>query len=178
MAENSKPQPLSRNLIYRSSWINLYVDKVRMPNGTLLDQYHLIEFPYPAVMAIVHDQAGRFLMVKVSRYPTGRSEWEFPAGRLEAGETVIQAAQREILEETGYQSHDHQLLYAFNPMSGITNQVFHILRCRTTGDNGPFDESEISAVRWFSEVEIWDMIREREMMDGYTLTAFLLDQQL
>jgi len=178
MTENSKPQPLSRNLIYRSSWMNLYVDKVRMPNGILLDQYHLIEFPYPAVIAIVRGPDERYLMVKVSRYPTGRSEWEFPAGRLEAGETAIQAAQREIMEETGYQSLDHQLLYAYNPMSGVTNQVFHILRCRVTGSNGPFDESEISAVRWFSEAEIWEMIRGREMMDGYTLTAFLLDHQL
>jgi ADP-ribose pyrophosphatase len=175
MAENSKPQPLSRKLIYQSSWINLFVDKVRMPNGTILDQYHLIEFPFPAVMAIVRGLDELYLMVKVSRYPTGRSEWEFPAGRLEAGETVIQAAEREILEETGYHSVDHQHIYAYNPMSGITNQVFHVVRCRIVGTNGSFDESEISAVRWFSEDEIWYMIRNNEMMDGYTLTAFLLD---
>lgn len=162
----------------QSSWVNLYVDKVQMPNGTILDQYHRIEFPYPAVMAIIRDSHQRYLMVKVIRYPTGRSEWEFPAGRLEAGETVIQAAQREIQEETGYQSVDHKLLYAYNPMSGITNQVFHIVRCRVDGDNGPIDESEISEVRWFSEDGIWRMIRDREMLDGYTLTAFLLDHQL
>lgn len=79
---------------------------------------------------------------------------------------------------TTYQSLDHQFLYAYNPMSGITNQVFHILRCRVIGENGPFDESEISAVRWFNEDEIWKMIHEGEMMDGFTLTAFLLDYQL
>ena len=155
MSEYLKPHALSRKEIYQSPWVNLYVDKVQMPNGTILDQYHRFEFPYPAVMAIIRDSHQRYLMVKVSRYPTGRSEWEFPAGRLESGETVIQAAQREILEETGYQSVDHQFLYAYNPMSGITNQVFHIVRCRVVGENGSYDENEISAVGWFSENKIW-----------------------
>ena len=111
MSESSKPVALERNLIYHSPWVNLYVDKVQFPNGTIIEKHHLLDFEHKAVMTIARDENGKYLMVKVCRYPTGRCEWEFPAGRLESGEEIIQGGERELLEETGYHSTSHQLIY-------------------------------------------------------------------
>jgi len=178
MGEPQKLERLERREIYRSRWVNLFVDRVRFPNGTIIPEHHLLDFDHPAVMAIVQNQAGQYLMVKVCRYPTGRSEWEFPAGLIEDGETPIQAARREILEETGYVTRDPVLLYSFNPMSGLANKVFFVMRCQVEGIPGSYDTQEISGVAWFTENDILAMIRAGEMQDGYCLNAFFLHKTL
>jgi len=178
MSPSDPPEMLARTIIYQNQWVNLYVDKVRFPNGSVIEQHHLLDFDHQAVMTIARDDGGRYLMVKVCRYPTGRVEWEFPAGGIEEGEEIIQAGERELLEETGYHAAQPELVYTFNPLNGIANQVFHIVRCRVADNIGNYDTNEITDVRWFSADEIMQMIRAKELQDGYTLTAFLLDRQL
>jgi len=172
------PRRLGRKSIYQSPWVNLFVDRVQFPNGHIVEEHHLLDFEHQAVMAAAQDEAGRWLMVKVPRYATGRADWEFPAGRIEAGEDVLAAAQRELSEETGYDSIDHELVHFYYPMVGISNQVHHIVRCRVIGQAGNYDQNEISAVGWFSEGEIRRMIRAHEITGGYTMLAFLLCQGL
>jgi 8-oxo-dGTP pyrophosphatase MutT (NUDIX family) len=75
-------------VIYQSRWVNLYVDKVHFPNGSIIEKHHLLDFDHHAVMTIAQDNDGRYLMVKVCRYTTGRTEWEFPAGGVEDGEEI------------------------------------------------------------------------------------------
>jgi len=173
-----EPELLVRNTIYQSHWVNLFVDKVRFPNGHVIEQHHLLSFDHEAVMVIPCDAHGRYVMVKICRYPTKRAEWEFPAGSIEPGENIIEAAKRETLEETGHTSTNHEILYTYHPMNGIADQVFHIVRCRAGDVVRPFDQDEISDVGWFGEQEIWQMIRNQKIRDGYTLTAFLLHQHL
>jgi ADP-ribose pyrophosphatase len=174
MSSSATPERLSRTIIYQNHWVNLYIDKVRFPNGTIIEQHHLLDFDRQAVMVIAQDDKQRYLMVLVCRYPTGRTEWEFAAGSIEEGEEIIQAGERELLEETGYYSTQHELLYTYNPLNGIANDVFHIVRCRVTNNKGNYDTNEITDVQWFSKEEILHMIQSGEMQDGYTLTAFLL----
>jgi ADP-ribose pyrophosphatase len=151
---------------------------VQFPNGSIIEQYHLLDFDHQAVMTAARDEVGRYVMVKVSRYPIGRAQWEFPAGSIEAGEEILPAGERELFEETGYRSSQHELLYTYYPMNGIANQVFHVVRCKTAEHAGEYDPNEISEVRWFTKAEIWGMIRTHELQDGYTLVSFLLDQGL
>ena len=103
---------------------------------------------------------------------------EFPAGGIEDKEEIITAGERELLEETGYHSTAHKLLYTYNPMNGIANQVFHVVQCMVTNDIGIVDTIEITDTAWFNEKEIFQMIRTNEMQDGYTLTSFLLCQYI
>jgi ADP-ribose pyrophosphatase YjhB (NUDIX family) len=56
--------------------------------------------PIVAVGAIVFDQAGRALLVERAR-PPGAGLWTVPGGKVELGETLVQAVVREVLEETG-----------------------------------------------------------------------------
>jgi ADP-ribose pyrophosphatase len=178
MSSSQKPTSLSRHLIYKSRWVNLYVDEVLFPNGKIIAQHHLLDFDHAAVMAVARDGDGRYLMVQVCRYPTGRAEWEFQAGSIEDGEDILEAARREVSEESGYELDQVRLLYSYNPMNGIANQVFYIVEGLAGRPSGAFDVDEISAVAWFTAEEIGEMIRGNAIRDGYTLASFLLHRQL
>jgi hypothetical protein len=67
-------------------------------------------------------------------------------------------------------------MYSYNPLSGIADQVFHIVESLAGKCNGAPDKSEVNAVVWFTPEEIREMIRGNLTRDGYTLTAYLLYQ--
>ena len=169
-----KPERLAREIIYQSPWVNLYLDTVQFPNGFLIEKFHLLDFPRAAVTAIVEDGSENILFVCVCRYTSGATEWELPAGGMEVGESEIDAAEREVLEETGYMSESHELIYSYRPMNGSANQVFHVIRCRATNFIQEFDRNEVSETRWFTKDEVKQMIKDKAITDGFTLTALLL----
>lgn len=169
----SKLIRLARKTIYENPWVNLYTDTVEFPGGRIIDEHHIIEYDRAAVAAIVENEAGQILMVEAYRYPIDSIEREIPAGGIDEGESVLEAAKREVFEETGYESRDHELLYTFHPFNGSSNAIFHLARCRATTLTGEFDPNEVRSVRWFDRDEIMQMIRDKTMRDGYTLTGVL-----
>ena len=169
-----KPKRLSRTVIYENPWVNLYVDRVQFPGGRIIEKHHVLEFEKEAVAVVVEDAQGQVLLVHAYRYTTDTIEWEVPAGIVERGESIVEAAKREVREESGYETEDHELIYTYYPINGISNKVFHVVRGRATKGTGVFDHNEVKEYRWVSRAEIREMIRDRAVRDGYTLTALLL----
>ena len=169
-----KPERLAREIVYESEWVNLYKDTVKFPSGLVIDKFHLMDFPRTAVTAIVENDMGDVIFARIPRYASGTIEWELPAGGVELDESEIDAARREVLEETGYTSVNHQLIYSYYPMNGSANKLFHIVHCMAVDFVQDFDEDEVSETRWFSKNEIKNMIKDKTITDGFTLTALLL----
>jgi ADP-ribose pyrophosphatase len=169
-----KPERLSRTTVYESPWVNLYLDKVKFPNGLVIEQYHLLDFPRAAVAMILENELENIMFARICRYTTGLTEWELPAGGVELGETEIEAARREVLEETGYTTDDLQLIYSYYPMNGSANKLFHVIHCKAVERIQDFDINEVSETRWFTKDEIKQMIKDKIITDGFSLTALLL----
>jgi 8-oxo-dGTP pyrophosphatase MutT (NUDIX family) len=98
--------------------------------------------------------------------------WEVPAGRVDPGESVDEAAPRELMEETGHVAASWATLGEYHPSNGSSNQVFHVRIARElTRVSEPTDRNETMALRWFSVPEIRDLIRANAIRDGLTLTS-------
>ena len=161
-------------MIYENPWVSLYVDRVRFPQGRIIDEHHVLHFGKEAVAVLVEDERHRILLVNVYRYVTNTIEWEIPAGVLEDGESILAAAEREVREESGYETVDHELIHTFCPMNGIADQVFHVARCRATKKVGGFDGNEVREFRWISREEMRQMVSEGSVRDGFSLVGLLL----
>ncbi|TDS14940.1 NUDIX hydrolase [Sphingobacterium paludis] len=90
----------SKYLVQRP-WATLRVDKLQLPNGTIKDEYYVLEYPtWVNMVAITEDN--EVLFVQQYRHGAGQIMVELPAGVVEDGEDPELAAHRELLEETGY----------------------------------------------------------------------------
>jgi ADP-ribose pyrophosphatase len=166
---------LSRKTIYECPWFNLFGDKVILPDGKLIENYHVIDYKKESVAVIIENENNDILLIQSYRYVTDSLEWEIPAGHIEEGESILEAASRESFEETGYEIEDHHMLYSYNPSNGSSSQVFHIVAAKAGKQKTvEFDRNEVKEIRWFSKEEVKDLIRDKELRDGYSLTALLL----
>lgn len=172
--ENQLPERLSRETLFESEYLRLHLDRVRQPNGFIIEKFHYVEFPRPAVGVVVENAQGQVALCRVPRYTSMTCTWSVPAGGVEKGEDVLESARREVWEETGFGSFDHRLVYTYYPQQGSSNKLFQIVFCKAGEQNGSFDPNEISEVGWFSRDEVEAIITRGEMQDGLGLTALLL----
>jgi len=173
MTDNVKPVRLARRVIYENPWVSLYVDRVRLPGGRLIEAHHVLHFEKEAVASIVENASGSVLLVEAHRYVVNAIQWELPAGNIDPGEPILAAAAREVREESGYQTIDHRLIASFEPINGIGDKVHHLVHCRAIGEPGDFDVNEVRAVKWVNQDEVRTMVSCGGVRDGYTLTGLL-----
>jgi ADP-ribose pyrophosphatase len=171
---DKKPVRLDRRTIYENSWLNLYVDRIQMPAGRIVEEHHVLEFGKEAVAVVVNNDNGETLFIRAYRYVLDSLDWEVPAGVIEENESVIDAARRETLEETGYHTHDHRHIYTFYPISGIGNKRFHVVICRAGEQTGQYDSNEVQQYKWFDAGSVKELIKNGDIRDGLSLTALLL----
>jgi len=121
------------------------------------------------------DSRKRILLVRQYRVPARAYLWELPAGKLDAGETPLQAARRELIEETGYRAKHWKKLVSFYPSPGFVAEKMTIFLATglTAGDATPMDDERIET-RWFTGPEIERAIRSGKILDGKTMLGYLI----
>jgi 8-oxo-dGTP pyrophosphatase MutT (NUDIX family) len=175
MSEHDEPwRVVRRKVIYRSPWINVYQDTVVLPDGTIIPDHHVLDYPFAAVGVVPVADDGRILLVDHYRFITRTRGWEIPAGAIDPGEDVLVAAARELREETAYQAREFIALGSYYPSNGSSNQVFHILVGRGLVPlDTPIDGNEILDRRWFTPSEVEGFIMGNHIHDGLSLTGLL-----
>lgn len=96
---------LSSTTLVKDRWMNLTADRCQIPSGPILDPYYVIhDSDWVHVLAL--DADARVLVVRQYRYPGEITCTELPGGVIDAGEAPLEAAKRELLEETGHTASD------------------------------------------------------------------------
>lgn len=153
----------SRYLI-RRPWLTARVDKVELPNGVVHSEYYVLEYPtWVNIIAVTTD--GRFVMVEQYRHGLGDVFTELVAGVAEKGEEPLQAARRELLEETGFGGGEWQLYTVLSANPGSMNNLTYTFLATGVEKISAqhLDETEDIAVRLLTADEVKAMLLSDEM---------------
>jgi len=149
----------------------------RFPNG----QGHRVEIVRhsASVVLIPFDADGRVVIIKQYRAPLDREMWEFPAGRLDEGESADQAARRECEEEIGLVPHRVERVRGLYPAPGFCDEeliFFRVsdLRKPAAGSTHKPDEDEDITTKVISIAEARAMLERGEIIDLKTAYALTL----
>lgn len=101
IGDDGRWETVSSEYLFSRPWLTVRHDQVRLPDGRINPEFYVLEYPdWVNVIAITED--GRFVMERQFRQGLGKTCFEIPAGVMEKGETALEAARRELREETGY----------------------------------------------------------------------------
>ena len=173
---NDSPRVSTRR-VYTGRVINLDVDTVRFPNGTVGD-LEMIRHPgASAVVPFLSDPAGndpQVLLIRQYRYAAERYLYEIPAGRLDPGEEPETCARRELREETGCTAERVEHLTTMYTTPGFTDERIHLFMAV-----GLIKGEDAKEADEFIEVETMPLsraltlIEQGEIQDGKTALGLL-----
>lgn len=146
-----------------SKWISLKQAKFTDKNGDE-GMWDYVERANnsKAVTIICRSDKGRYLLIKQPRIPINTYEIAFPAGLIDIGETIEQAALRELKEETGYTGSIKEISPYTPKSAGITNELTSIVFCQTSEDHGgrqELDGTEEIQFFWLDPFNFYSYIK-------------------
>jgi ADP-ribose pyrophosphatase len=152
------------------------VDEIAKDPGGFEIHRAIVRHPGSAVMMAV-DEEERILLVRQYRLPAEQELWELPAGRIDPGESPLEAAKRELREETGCEAKTWTQLASFWASPGYVDEKMNLFLARdlTSGEQQTMEDERIE-IGWFRPDELAGMVEKGEILDAKTLVGYFLWQ--
>jgi ADP-ribose pyrophosphatase len=162
---------ISSEEICRTPIFRVTLDQAVDPGGFEIKRA-IVQHQGSAVMMAV-DARNSVLLVRQYRLPARAYLWELPAGRVDPGETVLKAAKRELVEETGYKAGKWTKLFTFFASPGYVAErmTIYVAQDLKAGTATPMEDERIET-RWFTIAGIGRMIRSNEIVDAKTVIGW------
>jgi len=157
---------------WRGSFLDVRSDRVALPDGSETLREYIVHPGAVMIVPLLDDD--RVVVERQWRYPMGRAMLEFPAGKLEPGEPVLDCAVRELIEETGYRAAEWARAGILHNAIGYSDEGIEIWFARglAVGERS-LDAGEFLDVFEASVDALEDAARRGDVTDAKTLIGLL-----
>lgn len=163
--------------VYSGKVINVDIDTVRFPNGSIGELEVVRHSGASAVVPFLSDPAGddpQVLLIRQYRYAAEQYLYELPAGRLDEGEDPADCALRELAEETGCTAERIEYLYTMYTTPGFTDERIHLfMAAGLTQGTARREADEFLDVETMTLSRALELIRDGAITDGKTVVGLL-----
>jgi ADP-ribose pyrophosphatase len=162
--------------VFDGHFLRVWRDTVRLPDGAQAQREYIRHSGAVMVVPLLDD--GRVLMERQWRTPMRRVMVEFPAGKLDAGESWQACAQRELREETGYRAREWAYIGTINNAISYSDEVIHLAFARGLEAGAQqLDAHEFLELIEVDADELMDWVRTGRVTDVKTVIgSFWLDK--
>lgn len=172
---------LSGQEVYKGRLLHAFCDTVKLPDGSHATREYVVHPGAVMIVPLLHDKHGALQVVleRQYRYPLGQVMIEFPAGKLDPGESSLACAQRELLEETGYRANEWARAGRLHPLISYSTEFIDIWFARgLSAGQSQLDQGEFLETFSASPTQLLEWCRDGQVTDAKTLTAALWLQNL
>lgn len=159
-----KWKTIASKYIWQRPWLTARCDTVQLPSGTIFDEFYVLEYPTWVNIIAITEQ-GDFVMVEQYRHGLQGVFTELVAGVVEPGENPLDAAKRELLEESGYGGGEWELLTTLcaNPSCNTNLTYSFVARGVRRMSEQHLDATEDIEVKLMTRNEVLQMLQRDEM---------------
>lgn len=175
MSLNELPKIKESEIVY-DCFFRIRRDLLQLPNKKEYSYYSLVTKPI-AVMILASTDEGKYVINREYRHPTQTILLGCPGGVKDEGETILDCAERELLEETGYTASSFKILGEAFPFPGVTSQkVFYVraFQAKQTKQQS-LDSAEYIETALFTKEELYQQIKSGIAVDGLLLSALFFN---
>lgn len=170
--QNPETAVAQHDVLYRGKVVDLFVDTVRLPSGRNVIR-EVVHHP-GGVVAVPVLEDGSLLLIRQFRYPLQKYILEFPAGKLDSGQSPLDTMRRELEEETGCQAKVLRYEFSFHTSPGFCDEIIHFFFASgLTYVAQRLEEGEHITLERYTLEECLDMIGTGEIADGKTILGLL-----
>lgn len=157
---------------HQGSVVQMRADTAKQPNGNTVKR-DVVNHPGATVILPFLDNQ-TILLEWQYRYPLKEHLWEIPAGKLDANETELDCAKRELLEETGYCAKQWDYVLTMATSAGFSNEKIYLYKASQLYFVGhPGEDDELIHLCAVPIQKAWEMIDDGIIRDAKTLIALL-----
>lgn len=168
---------LESDLVYEGNIISLYVDKIKSPEGRVMEREVVKHLDAVGIVALSKNK--EIIFVRQYRHAIKSDLLEIPAGLLGDSENPEDCAVRELKEETGFTARTVSKLAEFYTSAGFTDEKFYLFFTDEIEEGEPDREpgEEGMQVEIIPLNESVEMVASGKIVDAKTLTAILMAAQ-
>jgi len=167
-----KAKTLSSQVVYAGKVFGIRRDEVIEPSGVRATREVITHPGSVVVLPVLTD--GQVLLIQQYRYAARDYLWELVAGRIDAGETPEHAAERELIEETGYRATKFHTFLELFPSPGLLEEKMFLYMAEglTAGKASPEEDEKIIS-RAFNHKQMEELLRNRKLRDAKSVAGIL-----